>query len=81
MFNCQVTGKTSQAGEKPIRLVVKTRDWAYTDRRQDPDTGLWEEVVIGRGFEIVRELKVTEEGQVEWDNMNSAQREEHLKHV
>ena len=81
MFICQVTGKVSQVGEKLNRLVVKTRPRVYTRKEKDLETGEWVETLVGRGFEIVKELQATEEGLVEWQNMTDAQREEHLKHV
>ena len=81
MFICQVTGKVSQVGEKMNRIVAKTRPRVYTRKERDSDTGEWVETLVGRGFEIIQELRATEEGLVEWQNMTDAQREEHLKHV
>lgn len=81
MYICQVTGKTSAAGEKLNRIVVETRQRSYTRTERNPDTGLIEDVEVGRGWEIVREIRATAEGVAEWESMSEAQRLEHLRHV
>ena len=52
MFKDQMTGKTSKPGEKAIKVVTKTRNKIYTDEN---------EVILGRGVEIVKEIMVTAE--------------------
>lgn len=81
MFNCMVTGKVSEPGEKLNRIVVKTRPRVYTRQERDLDTNSIVTVEIGRGSEIVREIWATEEGVLEWEAMTPAQREEHLRHL
>jgi hypothetical protein len=57
MFRCQKTGKLSKPGEKPVRVVIETREKTYTiparDPRKDPK--------VTHGWEIVRELLVLPE--------------------
>lgn len=56
MFKCQFSNQQSRVGEKPVRVVTKTRPKVYT--RLDRN-GL--EVVIGKGWEIVEEKLVKAE--------------------
>lgn len=81
MYICQVTGKVSAAGEKLNRIVVQTRPRTYTRMERDPETGRLEEVDIGRGFEIVREIRATAEGVAEWESMTETQRALHLANI
>lgn len=81
MFQCEVTGKLSKRGEKLNKLVVLTRERVYTSREKNVDTGQWEDVYLGKGWEVVRELKATDEGVAEWNSMTPAQRTLHLQHV
>lgn len=53
MFKCDMTGKVSKPGEKPVRVVVERREKVYRD-----DEGR----VLGRGWEIAKELTVSVEG-------------------
>lgn len=52
MFRCAVTGKLSKPGEKCNKIVVERREKLYKREGE----------VIARGWEIVREISVTEEG-------------------
>ena len=81
MFVCQVTGKLSKPGEKLERIIARRRQRLYLQHQRDEETGVWVEVEVGRGWEIVRELRATPEGVSEWEHMSDAQREEHLRHV
>ena len=56
MFICQVSGKQSQANEKPLRLITKTRTKQYPvfDKR-----GF--QVRLAEGWEIVEEKLVCKE--------------------
>lgn len=56
MFKCQVTRKNSMPGEKPKKVVTKTRTREYF--KMDSRTGL--PVKIGEGWEIVEEKMVLE---------------------
>jgi hypothetical protein len=73
MFVCAITKKLSRPGIKPIKLVTLTRPKTYTETRRNEDTGLIETVQIGSGFEIVKEVDVSEEGLAIW---NAAQAKE-----
>jgi hypothetical protein len=62
MFICQITGKLSAKGEKLEKVVVATRERTYTKWVRNEETREWEEVVIGKGYEIVRELNASQKG-------------------
>lgn len=49
MFRCEVTGKVSKSGEKPVRIVTKTRPKQYFKW----DKGV--QTLISTGWEIVEE--------------------------
>ena len=74
MFICQVTGKISKPGEKLNRLPVVKRDKVYFKKIKNEETGKWDDVEVGRGWEIVREITVSDEGVVVWNNMSESQR-------
>jgi len=63
MFRCAITGKLSKPGEKMNKVVVETREKTYTD----PETG----EVVGKGWEIVKEVSVSDEGLKIWKERNS----------
>lgn len=58
MFICQVSGKQSQPGEKPFKLVTKTRQRTYTNKLKR-GTKTFEKV--SHGWEIVEEKVVCKE--------------------
>jgi hypothetical protein len=60
MFRCAVTGKLSKAGEKCNKIVVERREKLY---KRDGE-------VVARGWEIVREISVTEEGLKQYNQVN-----------
>ncbi len=74
MFICQVTGKISKPGEKLNRLPVVKRDKVYFKKIKNEETGKWDDVEVGRGWEIVREITVSDEGVTVWNNMSESQR-------
>lgn len=74
MFICQVTGKISKPGEKLNRLPVAKRDKVYFKKIKNEETGKWDDVEVGRGWEIVREISVSDEGVTVWNNMSDSQR-------
>ncbi len=80
MFICQVLGKLSEPGEKVNKIVALKRERIYTEMRRDPDTGIVEEVDVGRGWEIVKELSATAEGLAEWNKMSEYDRAQLLRH-
>lgn len=74
MFYCQVTNKLSNPGEKCLKLVVRTRPKTYFTWVKNEDTREWSKVESGRGWEIVQELNVSEEGKTEWETMDESAR-------
>jgi len=70
MFICQVTGKISKPGEKMNRIPVVKRDKVYFKKLKNEDTGKWDEVEVGRGWEIVREIAATDDGVTAWNTMS-----------
>jgi hypothetical protein len=52
MFICSMTGRLSQPGEKPIRVIVKRREREYLN----PDGQ-----VVGHGWEIEKEILICED--------------------
>jgi hypothetical protein len=69
MFRCEVTGKMSKSGEKLHKVVVATRNREYKEWVYNEDTRRSEELVVGHGWEIVRELNASEEGEATWNAM------------
>lgn len=57
MFRCQKTGKLSKPGEKPVRVIVATREKTYHIPSKDPR----KEPRVTHGWEIVQELLVLPE--------------------
>jgi hypothetical protein len=74
MFICQVTGKHSERGEACNKIVVATRERVYTKRVKNEDTNKWEDVEVGRGWEIVREINASEEGVQVWNELTPEER-------
>lgn len=64
MFICELTGKTSQRGEKLNKIAVRTRQRVYTEKVWDE--GELVELEIGRGYEIVKEVNASDEGLKLW---------------
>lgn len=69
MFRCEITGKLSKTGEKLHKVVVSTRQREYREWVYNEDTRRSEELVVGHGWEIVRELNASEEGEAAWNAM------------
>lgn len=65
MFYCAVTKKLSKSGEKPYKIVTEKRQRIYMRKFRDED-GNVEEVIVGRGWEIVKEILTTKEGHDLW---------------
>lgn len=63
-----------RAPEKPTKLVVETRERIYTKRFFNEETREIEVVEVGRGWEIVREINVSEEGLRLWNSWTDDQR-------
>jgi len=60
MFRCMITNKITRPGEKMHRVVLETRPRTYTECIREE--GEWVELEVGRGFEIVKEIQVSDEG-------------------
>lgn len=69
MFKCAITGKLSQPGDKVNRIVTKTRAKEYFESRYNEDTDRYENVLVGRGWEIVEEVLATDEGVRIWNEL------------
>lgn len=74
MFQCQVTGRMSEAGQKCNKIVVSKRDRVYGTKVRNEETGRWEDVELGRGWEIVREISATDKGLQVWEKMDEEAR-------
>jgi hypothetical protein len=74
MFYCQVTGRLSKRGEKVNKIVVATRDRIYYKKIRNEETNKWEDVEIGRGTEIVKEINASQEGLDIFDAMSPEDR-------
>lgn len=81
MFFCQITGKTSQPGDKINKIVIEKREKVYYQRSKSSETGRFEDVEVGRGYEIVREINATEEGVAEWHAMTEVQQKNHIANL
>lgn len=68
MFRCQITGVVSKPGEKPHRVVAQKRDRVYKGFVKNEETLKWEEVVVGHGWEIVKEIVLSNEGLQLWES-------------
>lgn len=91
MYKCQVTGKFSRKGdstahppvaaEKLNKIVVATRPQTYYRWVKNEETNKWEQVVIGHGWEIVREINACAEGVALWNSWSEEERAVFLKHL
>lgn len=79
MFHCSVTGKVSEPGEKLNKIVVATRDRVYYKRVRNEETLKWEDVECGRGWEIVKEINVSGEGLLFWNNLSEEEKSKFIK--
>lgn len=70
MFRCEITNKTTRPGEKMHRVVIEKREKVYTEWCREE--GEWIELEIGRGWEIVKEIQVSDEGLRIYDEMVEA---------
>jgi len=81
MFICQITGKVSKPGEKLNKVTVQTRDRVYIQRQKDSETGEWVDVEIGRGWEIVKQIYVSDDGFKIWNSMSDNERSNFLDNM
>ncbi len=69
-FHDQVLNKSSEPGEKMVRIVTAYRPKIYTAMVRDEETRQLIEVVIGEGSEIAKEINTTEKGAIQWHAQN-----------
>lgn len=74
MFYCQITGKLSKPGEGARKILLAKRDRVYTRWVRNEETNKWEEVFVARGWEILKEIDVTQEGEALWNTWDNDQR-------
>lgn len=69
MFRCAITGRLSRPGDKPNKIITKTRVKEYFESRYNEDTDRYENVKVGTGWEIVEEVLATDEGLRVWKEL------------
>lgn len=74
MFYCQITGKLSKPGEGSRKVLLAKRDRTYTRWVRNEETNKWEEVFVANGWEIVKEINVSAEGESTWNGWDNDQR-------
>lgn len=70
MFKCEITGRLSKLGEKCNKIVVERRDRVYHKWVKNEETLRFEKVEVATGWEIVKELRATEEGLKLWNSFS-----------
>jgi len=78
MFKCDILGRNSELNEKCLKVTVATRNKNYVQRVRNEETLRWEDLVVGSGTEIVRELNATEAGVKFWENLSDEGKAKHL---
>lgn len=73
-IDTEKTREDTRGSEKLNRIVVETRERIYTKRVKNEETGKWEDVEVGRGWEIVREINATQEGLDLWNSWTPEER-------
>jgi hypothetical protein len=67
MFRCQLTGRQSLIGQKPVKLVVERRHRSYDKRIYDLESRTASTIKdASQGWEIAKELTVCESAAQEW---------------
>lgn len=82
-IDAEKTREDMHGSEKLNRIVVQTRERIYTKWVKNEETGKREEVEIGRGWEIVREINASDEGLALWNSWTPEERQyfvENLDH-
>lgn len=62
MFYCQVTNQMTKPGEKVNKLVIAKRERIYSRKIRNEETNRWEDIDVGYGWEIVKEVNACDEG-------------------
>jgi hypothetical protein len=71
----------THGSEKLHKIVVATRERIYTRWVKNEETHKYEEVEIGRGWEIVREINASDEGLALWNSWSEEERAIFLQHL
>jgi len=79
MFRDQITKRLSKPGDKLRKVIALTRPKTYTRWVKNEETNHYEEVANGQGFEPVRELSLSAEGESIWNGWTPEQRMAWLK--
>jgi len=74
MYKCSLTGKTTKLGEKLNKVVVESREKVYSKKVFNEETRQVETLQIGTGWEIVKEIQVSEEGLNLWNSWSPEQK-------
>ena len=73
------SGEDTHSSEKVHRIVVETREKLYKRRVFNETTRQPEEIEVGRGHEIVREINASQEGFDLWSSWSPAQQDVWVK--
>lgn len=71
----------TRGSEKLNRIVVQTRERIYTRWVKNEETHKYEEVEIGRGWEIVREINASDEGLALWNSWTDEERQAFVENL
>lgn len=80
-YTHEIKVEDTHGSEKLNRIVVATRERVYTKWVKNEETHKYEEVEIGRGWEIVREINASDEGLALWNSWSEDERAAFLKHL
>jgi len=75
MFVCQITGQISERGEALNRIVVAKRERIYYEDYFNDETREWEQIEIGRGWEVVKEVNASADGLSAWNALSDDERD------
>jgi len=75
MYVCMITGQVSERGESLNRIVVAKRERIYYEDYFNEETREWEQIEIGRGWEIVKEVNASADGLAAWNSLSDDERE------
>jgi hypothetical protein len=81
MYRCQITNKLSKPGEPLHKVIAQTRPKTYTRWFKNEETHQYEERVIGKGFEPVKELSLSLEGETIWNSWTQEEKDLFLKEM
>jgi len=74
MFKCGVLGVDSKPGEKVNRIVVKKREKEYWGEVYNEDTDTYDRAIVGRGWEVEKEIIATDAGLALWNKTQASLR-------